>query len=132
MKTVAFLFFALFSAVSYGVTEAGTHSLEPDTYYHISFSFYGSTNTQGRIVNFNMPGFLLNSHSLSGAETCRFDRVIRTWRKLDKENVRAYFNTYALTDDESVRADVDISGEVDQMDYLYIKRHYFETYVIGS
>lgn len=97
MKTVAFLFFASFSAVSYGVTEAGTHSLEPDTYYHISFSFYGTTNTQGRIVNFNMPGFLLNSHSLSGAETCRFDRVIRTWRKPDKENVRAYFNTYGVT-----------------------------------
>ncbi len=44
---------------------------------------------------------------------------------------RAYFNTYALTADETNRADVDSDSDVDQMDYLYIKRHYFGTYVIG-
>ncbi len=44
---------------------------------------------------------------------------------------RAYFNTYALDEQQQKRADVDRSNEVDQMDYLYIKRHYFNTYVIG-
>ncbi len=45
---------------------------------------------------------------------------------------RAYFDTYALTDEQQARADVDSNGQVDQLDYLYIKRYYFGTYVIGQ
>lgn len=97
MKSLICLFSVLYSACLFGVTEAGSIKLEPDTYYRVSFSFHGTTNTKGRIVNFNMPGFLLNSHALSGAETSRFDRVIRTWGAKNKENVRAYFNTHGVT-----------------------------------
>ena len=97
MKPLLCLLAAGISAGSFAVTEAGFHSLEPDAYYHIAFSFHGTAETKGQIVNFNMPGFLLNSHDLAGSATSQFVRVIRTWRQRENEDVRAYFNTYGVT-----------------------------------
>ena len=73
---------AMLSFDAFAVTEAGRHSLEPAAHYRISFSFHGATNTKGKVVNFNMPGFLLNSLELSGVKTCRFDRIVRTWMEI--------------------------------------------------
>ena len=88
---------AMLSFDAFAVTEAGRHSLEPDAHYRISFSFHGATNTKGKVVNFNMPGFLLNSLELSGVKTCRFDRIVRTWMHREQKEVRAYFDTYGVT-----------------------------------
>ena len=100
MRGIGFFIGVLVAAVaadSFALTEAGVHNLEADTHYRVTFTFHGTSATKGRIVNFNMPGFLLNSHTLSGATTCRFDRIVRTWGQEGREKVRAYFNTYGVT-----------------------------------
>jgi hypothetical protein len=79
------------------VYDAGEHKLEIGTNYRIVFDFHGETDTTGKIVNFNVPGFLLNSHSLSGATTCRFDRIIRAYLPSPGKMVKAHYNTYKVT-----------------------------------
>ncbi len=43
---------------------------------------------------------------------------------------RAYFNTYVLDEQQTIRADVNQDGEINQIDYVLIKRHCFGTYEI--
>ena len=42
-----------------------------------------------------------------------------------------FANDVGLTEEEMQPADVNIDGEVNQYDYILIKRHYFGTFVIG-
>ncbi len=43
---------------------------------------------------------------------------------------RAYFKTYALTDEQLLAADIDCDGEISAFDYIRVKRHYHGTYTI--